>query len=77
MSNANESSILPLLEEATQAAPDSIAPQQALPDLDGWDSMGMVMFIGLVKMRRGVELSVHQLRECAVVLDLQRLVDAP
>ena len=74
---SNENSILPLLEEATQAAPESIALQQALPDLEGWDSMGMVMFIGLVKMRRGVELTVHQLRDCAAVEDLQRLVDAP
>jgi acyl carrier protein len=67
---------LRLLEEATQAPEGSLGPERVLRDLDGWDSMGMVMFIGLVKERFGFELSVHDLRRCDTVGDLHARVDA-
>ena len=53
-----------LLEEATMSDPGTIAPDASLPDVEGWDSMGMVMFISLVTERYGVELSAHDIREC-------------
>jgi len=56
--------LAPLLEESTQVEPGSVPAAMALLDLDGWDSMGMVMFIALVDERFGVELSVHDLHEC-------------
>jgi hypothetical protein len=36
-----------MLEEATQAEPGSLSAAQVLKELEGWDSLGVVMFIGL------------------------------
>lgn len=65
-----ETRILDLLEEATQAPERTLTPELVLKDVEGWDSMGMVMFIGLVQQELAVELSVHDLRESATVADL-------
>ena len=65
-----------LLEESTQAAADSLASKQVLKELEGWDSLGVVMFIGLVLEHLSVELSVHEIRECVLVADLETLVAA-
>jgi acyl carrier protein len=65
--------LVALLEEATQALPGAIAADTELAGVDGWDSMGMVVFMGLVKERTGIELRVHELGACAdarAVLDL-------
>lgn len=61
---------LALLEEATQAEENALDEQLVLQGLEGWDSMGMVMFIGLVSEQLGVDLSVHDLRESVTVADL-------
>lgn len=64
-----------LLEEATQALPGTLAADSELAGVDGWDSMGMVVFMGLVKERVGVELRVHELGACAdarAILELVR-----
>lgn len=53
-----------LIEEATQALPGTVSPKTELGTLDGWDSMGLVIFIELVQSKAGVELSVHDLRAC-------------
>lgn len=60
-----------MLEEATQADPGTLGPNQVLKELEGWDSLGVVMFIGLVLEHLGVEISVHEIRECARVSDLE------
>ncbi|MEO0651026.1 MAG: acyl carrier protein [Planctomycetota bacterium] len=65
---------LALLDEATQSANPTLDVDQVLRDLDGWDSMGMVMFIGLVKRAHGVDLSVHDLHDSRTVSDLIGLV---
>lgn len=52
-----------LLEEATLSDPGTVQPAAELAELEGWDSMGMVMFITLVTERYGVELTVHDLRD--------------
>lgn len=66
--------LAPLLEESTQAESGSLPAATALLDLDGWDSMGMVMFIALVEEQFGVELSVHDLRECESAGDLAQRI---
>ena len=66
--------VLPLIEEAIQATPGKIAHETVLEGLDGWDSMGMVLFMGLVHERTGVELSVYELRGCATARALADLV---
>ena len=65
-----EAKVQALLEEATQALEGSLSTEQVLRELDGWDSMGMVMFIGLVQRNLSVELSVHDLHESETVADL-------
>ncbi len=70
------SQVRALLEESTQAAAGSLESGQVLKELDGWDSLGVVMFIGLVLEQLAVELSVHEIRECARVADLEALVAA-
>lgn len=66
--------VLDLLEEATQSPEQSLASDQELGSLEGWDSLGMVMFIGLVKQNFSVELSVHDLRESKTAGDLAERV---
>ena len=67
---------LELLEEATQADPGTLGEGLALKEMEGWDSMGMVLFIGLVQEHLQVELSVHDLRESATVAELCSRVEA-
>ena len=67
---------LELLEEATQAEAGDTPQGQVLKEMEGWDSMGMVLFIGLVTEHLGVELSVHDLRESATAADLCGRVEA-
>ena len=65
---------LDLLDQATQSANPTLEPEFVLRDLGGWDSMGMVMFIGLVKKAHSVQLSVHDLHDAKSVADLVTLV---
>jgi acyl carrier protein len=67
--------VVELLEEATQAVAGTIAPDCELPTLDGWDSMGMVMFMGLLNERTQVEMTVHELRAAASPVDLARKIE--
>lgn len=74
-SKISDDEVLVFLEEATQALPGSVQAPTRLLDLSGWDSMGMVMFMGLVRDKCGVELSVYDLRECANAADLARAIE--
>jgi acyl carrier protein len=65
-----ESRILELFEEATQAPEGTLSRDLVLKDMEGWDSMGMVMFIGLVQQYLTVELSVHDLRDSGTIAEL-------
>jgi acyl carrier protein len=67
--------VIAFLEEATQSLPGTLRGPTRLLDLSGWDSMGMVMFMGLVRDKCGVELSVYDLRECATVAELAGAVE--
>ena len=64
MTTHETSTVIELLEEATMCEAGDIAADAALSEVPGWDSMGMVMFIGLITERFGVELSSHDIREC-------------
>jgi acyl carrier protein len=63
-----------MIEEATQALPGTVSAATELGTLDGWDSMGLVIFIELVQSKAGVEISVHDLRACARPTDVLELV---
>ncbi len=70
MTEVASQSVVELLEEATLSDPGAIDVEESLHEVEGWDSMGMVMFISLVGERFGVELTVHDLRDCSTAAAL-------
>ena len=73
-SETTRARVLAFIEEATQAEPGSLERDSLLTALAGWDSMGMVMFMGLVLETFEVELSVFDLRECTTPAELAECV---
>lgn len=69
-----EGRVLALIEEATQAEPGSVTTAVALAQLDGWDSMGIVMFLGELDDKLHVDLTADDLQPCVTVADLVALV---
>ena len=59
-----------MIEEAIQALPGSVSAATDLGTLDGWDSMGLVIFIELAQTRTGIELAVHDLRACSTATEV-------
>lgn len=74
MDSSSDDLVMQILEEATQSLPGTVERDCDLRTLDGWDSMGMVMFMGLLDERAGVELTVHELRACETPRSLARKV---
>ena len=70
----SKQAIIKAIETATQAEPGSVAESAPLPNLDGWDSLGIVGFIEEVLTNFGIELSVDDVLECATVRELVELV---
>ena len=68
--------VLAMLEEATLADAGSLAADGPLLGMEGWDSMGMVMFIHLVQERFGFELSIADLRDCETAAELSAAIHA-
>lgn len=64
-----------MIEEATQALPGTVASETDLGSLDGWDSMGLVIFIDLVQTQLGVEVAVHDLRACSHPPEVLALIE--
>ena len=71
---ATTESIVALLEEATLNEASTLSPTDDLVEIAGWDSMGMVLFIGLVRENFQVTLSVADIRENLVIAKLSELV---
>jgi acyl carrier protein len=63
-----------LVEEATQSTPGKVSAGTELASLDGWDSMGLVVFVELVQSQVDVELAVHELRACATPAEVLGLI---
>ena len=63
-----------IIEETTQSLPGSVTAETDLAALDGWDSMGVVLFIDEIQSRAGVEVAVHDLRACSRSTDLLNLI---
>jgi len=66
--------VLALLEEATLAEVGTIAAEAPLLGMEGWDSMGMVMFIALVQENFCFELSITDLRDCVCGTELLTVI---
>jgi hypothetical protein len=64
-----------MIEEATQALPGSVSAATDLGSLDGWDSMGLVIFIELAQSRTGLEIAVHDLRACSRPPEIAALLE--
>ncbi|MCB9913921.1 MAG: hypothetical protein H6828_02085 [Planctomycetes bacterium] len=64
-----------MIEEAVQAVPGSVGEATVLGNLDGWDSMGLVIFIELTQDRAGAELAVHELRACQSPAEVAALIE--
>jgi acyl carrier protein len=73
---AVQSRLTELLEEATQSPESSLDADLQLEAVDGWDSMGAVMFLGLVREHFRLELSVYDLRDCITVGELTGRIEA-
>ena len=65
--------VVAMLEESIQALPGSAA-STPLGDLDGWDSMGMVIFVELVAKKTSAKIAVHEVRACTSVDELVLLI---
>ena len=74
MAAPDASTLIALLEDAVQADPGSLGPDTVLEGLDGWDSMGVVWFLGEVADRWDGFLSAEDVAACPTVRDLIELV---
>lgn len=62
--------VFALIEEATQAARGTVTAATSLAELDGWDSMGVVHFLGELSDRLNVQLSADDVEACGTAGDL-------
>lgn len=63
-------SVLRFVEEATQSPAGAVGASTRLTDLSGWDSLGIVLFMDLVRGTLGVQLSVNDVQPCATPVEL-------
>jgi acyl carrier protein len=62
------------LDELVETAPGTVKPEQALEDLEAWDSVAVVSFIALADSDYGVNLPAKAIAECITVQDLAHLI---
>ena len=61
------------LEEAVGIDKDSLRGDEALKDIDGWDSMATVSFIAMADEKLGTLVEPAKLAACKTVTDLLAL----
>jgi acyl carrier protein len=69
-----KSEFLRLLDELVESEPGTLQGAEALSDVEGWDSIAVMGFIGLVDEQFEVALSPKRLAACKTVNDLIALV---
>lgn len=62
------------LEEQLEIAAGSLREDQALADVDAWDSMASVLFIALADERVGVHVGGNEIAKARTVRDLLALL---
>jgi acyl carrier protein len=72
----NREGFFKLLEEILEEQSDSIAGDEELSQFSGWDSLGMVAFIGVADNKLGVSIAPADLVNAESVGDLLALVAA-
>jgi acyl carrier protein len=65
---------LRLLEGQLEVGEGSLNENQALADLEGWDSMAAVLFIALADERLGVSVVGNQIARAKTINDLLSLL---
>jgi len=63
-----------LLDGITESAPHTIKGDEAIADLEGWDSLAVVGFMAAVDKQLGVVVHVKGLIDARTVQDLVGLV---
>lgn len=66
--------VIELLEEATLTEAGSLLPTTDLLEVTSWDSMGIVIFIGLVQENYDITLSVADIRASPTIEGLLDLI---
>ena len=69
-----KAAFLNLLDELIEVKPGTIKGNEALADIEGWDSLAVVGFIAIVDQNFGVTLSATNLKGCKTVPDLITLL---
>jgi acyl carrier protein len=67
---------LPLMDELLELDPGTLKGPELLADLESWDSLSIVSFMGLAKAQCGVTLPAKAIASCRSVDDLFALVSA-
>ncbi len=62
------------LDELLELDPGSLSGDEALADLDAWDSLAVISFIALVDEQLGVVVEGQRLADAKSVADLVALV---
>ncbi len=69
-----ERKVLAIIEEAIEAEEGSLTGEEAIEELEGWDSLAILSFIALGDERFEVTLSPRKLSEAKTVKDLIALI---
>lgn len=64
------------VEEALDAPPGSFSETNRLEDLEGWDSIGILVVIGVVDKHYGVTLGAEAIANCRTLADLALRVES-
>ncbi len=63
------------VEEALDAPSDSFSETNRLEDLEGWDSIGLLVVIAVIDKHYGVTLGADAIANCRTLADLALLVE--
>jgi acyl carrier protein len=74
MAMVAKSDALRLLEEMLDLRPQTLTGGECLKDLEAWDSLSTLMFIGLVDREFGVPLPGNRVAQCKTVDELCSLI---
>jgi len=61
--------LLALMEEAMELDPGSINESDLLEELEFWDSIAIVVFMGMADANLGIQISADAIIECKTVGD--------
>jgi acyl carrier protein len=72
----NKREFLLLLDELLELDPGTLQGPESLTEVESWDSLAVVSFMGLAKTKAGKTVAPKQVAVCKTVDDLYSLVSA-